>query len=159
MIRIDVPFVNYFTSKRKRPVVQTGVTAGSKLNIMSVTLRWLDDYFLYRTVCTSLSLSIRYLPIFFLVGQSTSAKKSLVVPPSVFSLKKAVYYDLICSSIRPSSPSPFHVVSLSISSFFPTTGVPRSATLRHLSTRGFFPDDDHPRPQAENSSTSIFRNI
>jgi hypothetical protein len=44
-----------------------GVTVRSKLDE-----RDLADIFSYRTVCVS--LSIRYLPIFFLVGQSSPAK-------------------------------------------------------------------------------------
>lgn len=130
----------------------TGVTVGSEMDERDLKQAG-------RTVCAS--LCIRYLPIFFLVGQSSSAKK---FPCGLFlrflSLKKTVYYHLICSSTRLSSPLPFHVTqSLDLFSFFPTTGVSRSATLHHLSTRGFPPDDDDFSPQVENSSTSIFRNI
>ena len=49
-----------------------------------MTSRWLNDIFLHR-----LRLSIRYLPIFFLVGQSSSVKISLVALSS-FLVKKAV---------------------------------------------------------------------
>ena len=85
----------------------TGVTVGSEMDERDLKQAG-------RTVCAS--LCIRYLPIFFLVGQSSSAKK---FPCGLFlrflSLKKTVYYHLICSSTRLSSSLPFHVTSLSIS--------------------------------------------
>ena len=96
---------------------------------MSVTLRWLDDIFL---VPSRLRLSLYTILAYFLLSWTTLVRKNFPCGPFP---QESVYYDLIRSSTRPSPSPPFHVVPPSISSFFPATGVQRSATLRYLSTR------------------------
>ena len=162
MIRLDVHRSLVYDQKKVRKqfllskiseAMRAGVTVRSKLDERDLALA--DDIFL----CTEpLCSSIRYLPIFFLVGQPPSVKNPLWPPLLRFLPRKrfiTIYNSLVDT---PLFPSPFHVVRLSISLRLPDDWRPESATLPHLSPRGFPPDDD-PGPQAENSSTSIFRNI
>ena len=156
MIRFDVLFIILRPKECERAIafesepMCTGVTVRSKLDGRDPALA--DRYFLVSL------LSIRYSPIFFLVGQPSSVKKNPLWPFLRFLSRKRLLRSIIRSSIRPSSSSFPRRPSLDLFSFSPTTGVPRSATLPHLSARGLPPDDD-PGPQAENPSTSIFRNI
>lgn len=89
MILVDVSFFIL------RPRESEGVSE-SMPRRTSVTVRPapdgrdLGDIFSYGTVCTSLSLSIRYLHIFFLVGLPSSAKIPLVAPSSFLPRKRFV---------------------------------------------------------------------
>jgi len=137
MVRLDVSFFILRpreTRERFLSYCGRGVTVRSKLGERDQALGWK----IFSCVERFAPLSIRYLPIFFLVGHSSSAKISLVVPPSV-STRKTVYYDPNSLVDTPFfSPLPFpRWQSLDLFSFSPTTGAPSSATSHRLSTRGF----------------------
>jgi len=151
MIRLDVSFFilrpraseGGISLAGSEPMCTTGVTVRSKLDECDLAL-----------ACTIFSciepfapLSLYTILAYFLLSWTIPAKIPLVVLSS-FPTGKAVYYDLIRPSIRPSSSSsPFHVVSLSISFRSP----------RRLAFRGLRPpfhpwilpdDDDDPGPSS-----------
>ena len=161
MIRLDVPFVILRPKECEGAItfesktMCAGVTVRSKLDNRDPALA--DRYFLVSEPFAPLYTILVY---FLLSWTTLVCKKKSLVALSSFSLEKAVitiYNSLVETPLFPLLPFPRRP-SLDLFSFSPTTGVPRSATLPHLSARGLPPDDD-PGPQAENSSTSIFRNI
>ena len=162
MIRLDVSFVILRPKEcegviafESEPHVRRRDCVRSKLDDRDPALA--DRYFLVSEPFAPLYTILAY----FLLSRTTLVcKKKSLVALSSFSLEKAVitiYNSLVDSPLFPLLPFPRRP-SLDLFSFSPTTGVPRSATLPHLSARGLPPNDD-PGPQAENSSTSIFRNI
>ena len=133
MIRLDVPFLILRPKESEGAIafesepMCTGVTVRSKLDDRDPALA--GGIFLYRTVCSSLYTILAY---FLLSWTTPVCKKNPLWPFLRFLSRKRLLRSIIRSSIRPSSPSSFHVVRLSISFRSPRRLASRGLRLCHI---------------------------